>query len=149
MISQNIFLYGCYLFVNYTMMWMLRALWLVVALDLSWYRHMDDVTETCFLFVQHGARFWKCSWDYFGLKQAKASKKNVSRNYLQRRKMEKMRRTDLLFNLRMPKLQEIFTTVAIVCHHYERFAVLPNVFAIILLWARKDVEKRFEETVYN
>ena len=35
--------------------------------------------------------------------------------------------------LRMPKLQEIFTTVAIVCHRYERFAVLQNVFAIILL----------------
>ena len=26
--------------------------------------------------------------------------------------------------LRMPKLQEIFTTVAIVCHLYERLAVL-------------------------
>ena len=35
--------------------------------------------------------------------------------------------------LRMPKLQEIFTTVAIVCHRYERLAVLQNVFAIILL----------------
>ena len=36
-------------------------------------------------------------------------------------------------NLRMPKLQEIFTSVAIVCHCYERLAVLQNVFAIILL----------------
>ena len=35
--------------------------------------------------------------------------------------------------LRMPKLQEIFTTVAIVCHRYERLAVFQNVFAIILL----------------
>ena len=35
--------------------------------------------------------------------------------------------------LRMPKLQETFTTVAIVCHRYERLAVLQNVFAIILL----------------
>ena len=33
----------------------------------------------------------------------------------------------------MPKLQEIFTTVAIVCLRYERLAVLQNVFAIILL----------------
>ena len=45
----------------------------------------------------------------------------------------------------MPKLQEIFTTAAIVFHRYEIFAVLQNVFAIILLWARKDVEKLFEE----
>ena len=28
----------------YTMMWMLRALWLVVAYDLSHYRYIDDVT---------------------------------------------------------------------------------------------------------
>ena len=28
----------------YTIMWMLRALWLVVAHDLSEYRYMDDVT---------------------------------------------------------------------------------------------------------
>ena len=54
-----------------------------------------------------------------------------------------------LYNLRMPKLQEIFTTVAIVCHCYERLAVLKNVFTIILLWARKYVEKLFEETVYK
>ena len=49
----------------------------------------------------------------------------------------------------MPKLQEIFTTVAIVCHRYERLDVLQNVFAIILLWARKGVERLFEETVYK
>ena len=35
--------------------------------------------------------------------------------------------------LTMPKLQEIFTTVAIVCLRYKRLAVLQNVFAIILL----------------
>ena len=37
--------------------------------------------------------------------------------------------------LRMLKPQAIFTTVAIVCHRYERLAVLQSVFAIILLWA--------------
>ena len=49
----------------------------------------------------------------------------------------------------MPKLQEIFTLLHNSCHRYERLAVLQNVFAIILLSARKDVEKLFEETVYN
>ena len=47
----------------------------------------------------------------------------------------------------MPKLQEIFTIVAIVYHRDERLAVLQNGFAIILLWASEDVEKRLEETV--
>ena len=52
-------------------------------------------------------------------------------------------------NLRMPKLQEIFTSVAIVCHCYERLAVLQNVFAIILLWESQDIKTLFEETVHQ
>ena len=52
-------------------------------------------------------------------------------------------------NLRMPKLQEIFTSVAIVCHCYERLAVLQNVSAIILLWESQDIKTLFEETVHE
>ena len=48
-------------------------------------------------------------------------RKKISRSYLQRKKNgeteTKFKRA--LHNLRMPKLQEIFTTVAIVCHRYE------------------------------
>ena len=60
---------------------------------------------------------------------------------------EKWRNGDrkVLDNLRMPKLQEIFTTVAIVCHRYQRLAILRNFFAIILLLARKGVEELFGE----
>ena len=39
----------------------------------------------------------------------------------------------------MPKLQENFTIVAIVCHRYKRLAVLQNVHAIILLGVKEDV----------
>ena len=63
--------------------------------------------------------------------------------------MEKRRQKKALDYLRMPKPQEIFTTVAIVCHPHETLAVLQNVFAIILLCATKDIEKRFEETAYK
>ena len=58
---------------------------------------------------------------------------------------EKWRNGDkkVLDNFRMSKLQEIFTTVAIVCHRYERLVVLQNFFAIILLLASEGVEKRF------
>ena len=38
----------------------------------------------------------------------------------------------VLDNLRMPKVQEIFTTVSVVCHRYERLTCFANVFAIIL-----------------
>ena len=60
---------------------------------------------------------------------------------------EKWRNGDkkVLHNLRMPKLQEIFTTAAIVCHRYERLAALQNFFAIIFLLASEGGEKRFGE----
>ena len=66
--------------------------------------------ETCFLcFVQHDARVWKCLRDYFGLRKLKPWK-TFSRSYLQRRKIEKRRQIEFSDNLRMPKLQENFTT---------------------------------------
>ena len=49
----------------------------------------------------------------------------------------------------MPKMQLNSTTVAIVSHRYDKHAVLQNVFAITLLWASEDVEKRFEETFHK
>ena len=105
--------------------------------------------ETWFdCFVQHGVRFWKCLWDYFGLKQVKSSKK-VQQKLFTRNKNGETGTKRALDYFRMPKLQEIVTTAAILFHRYERIAVLQNVFAIIPLWARKDVEKLFKETVYN
>ena len=60
---------------------------------------------------------------------------------------EKWRNGDkkVLDNLGVPKLQETFTTVAIVCRRYERLSVLQNFFAILLLFASEGVEKRFGE----
>ena len=70
----------------------------------------------------------------------KASKKILARTIY---KEEKWRNGEkkALYNLRMPKLQEIFTTVSIECPRYEGLGVLQNIFAIILLWAREDVVK--------
>ena len=41
--------------------------------------------------------------------------------------MEKLTQKEFFDNLRMPKMQEIFRTIAIVCYRYERFAVWQNV----------------------
>ena len=46
-------------------------------------------------FAQHGARFWMCLWDYFGLSKSKP-RKNFRMSYLQRGKMEKQRRKEYL-----------------------------------------------------
>ena len=63
--------------------------------------------------------------------------------------MEKRRQKKFLTIWECLNHKKIFTTVAIVCYRHGRLAVLQNVFAIILLCATKDVEKRFEETVYK
>ena len=55
--------------------------------------------ETWFVcFVQHGARFWKCSWDYFGLSKWNPRKK-FKRSYFQETKMEKRGQKELLTTL--------------------------------------------------
>ena len=56
--------------------------------------------ETCFLCsVQHGARFWKCLWVYFGLKQVKSPKKVQQELITIERKMEKRGQKELLTTL--------------------------------------------------
>ena len=81
----------------------------------------------------------------FWIKASESLEKKLAKAIYKEKNGEKERKR-ALYNLRMPELQEIFTTVAFVCH-YERLAVLQNVFAIILLWTKKDVEKLFEEPV--
>ena len=77
------------------------------------------------------------------------SLKKVQQELFTRKKNEDTGTKRGLDYFTMPKLQEIFTTAAIMFHRYERLAVVQNVFAINLLWARKDIENLFEETVYN
>ena len=110
-------------------------------------RHMDDVTANLFSwFVQHGARFWKVFVRLFRIRQGKASKKSLAETiYKEEKWWDGGKR--VLHCFRMPKPQEIFTTVAIVCRRHEELSVLQNVFA--MCWAREDFEKLFEETVCN
>ena len=129
-------------------MWMLRALWLVVAHDLLEYRYMDDVTGNLFsLFCSTWRAVLKMFVRLFLIKASESHEKNLAKAIYKEKNGEKERKR-ALYNLRMPKIQEIFTTVAIVCHPYERLAFLQNVFAIILLWVRKDAEK-FSKKLYT
>ena len=63
--------------------------------------------------------------------------KNVRQELFTRQKNGETRTKRALDYLRMPKLQEIFTTaadrVSSLDYRYERLAVVQNVFAIILL----------------
>ena len=78
---------------------MLRALWLVVASDLLEYV-TGNLRAVLNMFVK-----------LFLIKQVKASQKSLAGAIYKEGKRR------VLDNLRMPKLQETFTTVAIVCHH--------------------------------
>ena len=128
---------------------MLRALSVIGRCP--WSIRVQYMDETCLMlcFVQHGALFWKCFWDYFGLKQVKSLKK-VQQELFTRKKNGETGTKRTLDYFRMPKLQEILTTAAIyrVSSLWETQNVF-SFFAIILLWARKDVEKLFEETIYS
>ena len=106
--------------------------------------------ENCFLcFVQHDAQFWNVceivseeASESLVKRLAGANKFTKKKNWRNRNKKSSWQ------NWRMPKLQEIFTTIAIhMCHRYERLTVLQNVFVIILLWESQDIKKLFEETV--
>ena len=130
-------------------MWKLRALWLVFEFRYTW-----NVTGSMFVFVcatsastsfcvHHGVRIWICLWDYFG------PRITFSWSFLRKRKMEKRRRKEFLttWECLRSSLNWRWHTWQVFLH--ERLAVLQNVFAIILLWASEDVEKLFEETVYQ
>ena len=108
--------------------------------------------ETCLIcFVQNGAQFWKYLWDCFGLSTWKLRKK-LSRSYLRTGKIEKGKQKEFLItweSLNYNKcLQQLPSHSVSSLPETRCFA---NVFVIILVWARKDVEKLFEETVcqYN
>ena len=134
----------------YAMMWMLRALWLVVAHDLSEYSYMDDVTRNLFsLFCSTWRAVLKMFVRLLRIKASEILEKSSTGATFKKEKRRLTGTKRALDYFRMLNLQEIFTTAAIVFHRYERLAVLQNVFAIILLWAKKDVEKLFEETIYN
>ena len=103
-------------------MWMLHMLWLVFAHDLlrvqihEW-RHVTLVFFVSFNMV-HGfenvCESTKVFWII--IKQVKALRK-VKQEILTTKQMKKQETKRVLDNLRMPKQQDIFTTVAIVFHH--------------------------------
>ena len=56
----------------------------------------------------------------FRIKASESLQNSLAGAIYKDKKMGKRRQKELL---KMPKLQEIFTTVAIMCHRYDRLAV--------------------------
>ena len=103
---------------------------MVIAYDLLEYRYIDDVTGNLLsLFCSTRRAVLEMFVRLFRFKVSE-SLKIVYQEVFTKKNGETKRALDYL---RMPKLQDIFTTVAIVCHRHERLAVLQNVFGVIML----------------
>ena len=82
----------------YTLMWMLRALCLVIAHDLSEY--MDEVTRNLFsLFCSTWRAVLKMFVRLLRIKASETLEKKFNRSYLQERKLEKRGQKKLLTTL--------------------------------------------------
>ena len=131
----------------YTMMWIICALWLVVAHDLSEDRYMADVTENLFwLFCSTLRVVLKMFVRLFWVKASESLKK-ISRSYLQRRKMEKQRQKEPFTTRECLNYKKSSQLLPLCCHWYE-IRCCGNVLAIILLWGRKDIEN-FSKKLYT
>ena len=101
-----------------------RCLWTIKVQTHGW-RH-GKLVFLCF--PQHNARFWKCLRDYFGL--SKWRHWNVfSRSCLEIKQKQRNRdkKSSWWLEIALTGRREILTIVAIVCHRYERHAVLKMV----------------------
>ena len=102
--------------------------------------------ETCFVcFVQHGVVL-KMFVRLFWIKASEILKK-VQQELFARKKNGEMGTKRALDYVRMPKLQEIFTTAAIVFHRYERLAVL-QMFSPSFCFEQEKTLKNFSKKLY-
>ena len=95
------------------------------------------------------ARSLKMFVRLFWIKQEKESRKVLQELFTKKKngKTETRRVETRRVNLRI--IARKLLNSCTLCHCYERLAVLQDVFAITLLLASEDVEKRFKGTVYK
>ena len=89
------------------------------------HKHIDDVTEnvTVFFLVFNMARGFENVCKIFRITQVKATK-TVQQELFTSKKSGETEEKRIPDHLKMSKLKEILTTVAIVSYRYEKLAVL-------------------------
>ena len=132
----------------YTMMGMLRALWLVVVHDLLEYRYMDDVTGNLFsLFCSTWHGFENVceiisDWGKWKLR------KKFSRSYLRRRKMEKGRPKKLLTTWQClnykKSSQQLWS-----CVFATRDSLFCKMFSLFFFFEQEKTVKNFSKKLYT
>ena len=138
----------CYI-TCYTMMCMLRALWLVVAHDLLEYRYMNDVTGNLFsLFLFNMARGFEnvceiiSDWGKWKLR------KNFSGKYLLRRKMEKRRPKRLLATWQCLNYKKSSQQLPS-CVFATRDSLFCKMFSLLFFFEQEKTVKHFSKKLYT
>ena len=115
----------------------------ILAHGLLEYRHTDDVTGSlCSL-------FYSTCWAV--LKMFARLFQITKRRLLTNKKNGETKTKRVLDDLKIPKLVEIFTTVAIECHRYERFfkTVLKMFSQLYCFTQMKELAENFLEKLYT
>ena len=152
--TEHVMLYNmicvmlCYI-TCYTMMWMLRALWLVVAHDLLEYRYMNDVTGDLFsLFLFNMARGFEIVCEIISDWGKWKLRKNFSRKYLQRRKMEKRRPKKLLATWQCLNYKKSSQQLPS-CVFATRDSLFCKMFSPLFFFEQEKTVKNFSKKLYT
>ena len=127
-------------------MWMLRALWLVVAHDLSEYRYIDDVTRSLVcLFCSTWRAVLKMFVRLFRIKASWILRKKFNRSYLQETKMEKRGQKELLTTLECLNYKKSLPS----CFIASRDSPFSKMFSPLFYFAQEKALKNFSKKLYT
>ena len=127
-------------------MWMLRALWLVVAHDLSEYRYIDDVTRSLVcLFCSTWRAVLKMFVRLLRIKASWILRKKFNRSYLQETKMEKRGQKELLTTLECLNYKKSLPS----CFIASKDSPFSKMFSPLFCFAQEKALKNFSKKLYT
>ena len=123
-------------------MWMLRALWLVIAHNLLEYRYMDDVIGNFVFFVLlNTACCFENVWEIISDKTSESLQKSLAGAVYKERKQKELSTTWECLNCKKSSQR----TIATVCHRYERLSDKSKTFLRLFYFERVKALKNFLE----
>ena len=127
-------------------MWMLRALWLVVAHDLSEYRYIDDVTRSLVcLFCSTWRAVLKMFVRLFRIKASEILEKSSTGAIYKKKKMEKRGQKELLTTLECLNYKKSLPS----CFIASRDSPFSKMFSPLFCFAQEKALKNFSKKLYT
>ena len=130
-------------------MWMLCALWLVIAVDLLEYRYMNDITRNLFsLFCSTWHAVLKMLVRLFRIEASESYGKKFSRSYLQGRKMEKRRPKKLLTTWQCLNYKKSSQQLPS-CVFATRDSLFCKMFSLLFFFEQEKTVRIFSKKLYT